>query len=175
MVGRTEDGLHGSSADDDEENWPGLENPLDGATKLPFVAWYHGLVAYTTGSVLAAMQWHRVPGFESGGREDFVRFVQANALAFTARWWSEVGSSSFGENINSYWAGVCLSFTLQSMAVRMPSLACHREWAGALCDKAAGAMKDMPSDAAKGAFGGDDRALRDQVKNYQAMLEKLGI
>jgi hypothetical protein len=174
MVGRTEDGLHGST--DDEDNWPGLAPPsgLGEAGKPPFVAWYHGIVSYTTGSVLAAMAWHRSPGFLAGGPEEFVRFVQANALGFAARWWGEVGSSAFPENLNAYWAGVCLNFTLQSLATRMPSLACHREWAGALCDQAAGAVSDLPTDAAK-EHGADYQKLHDSVQKYQELLTKTGV
>ena len=62
MIGRTEDGLHAAGADPDR--FPpvdldlDLPNPAD-ARKLPFVAWYHGLVVYTAGSVLSAMKWTR--------------------------------------------------------------------------------------------------------------------
>jgi len=179
MVGRTEDGLHGSDSGD-EENWPDLEPPsgFDAAGKLPFVAWYHGVVAHATGSVLAAMRWHKSPGFENGTREDFVRFVQANSLVFAARWWGEVGSGAFGENVNSYWSGVCLSFALQSLATRMPSIACHREWSYTLCDQAAEALKDLPGDKAKDAFdeqfGEQYRKLYDEVRKYQNRLEGMG-
>jgi hypothetical protein len=180
MVGRTEDGLHGSDSDD-EENWPDLEPPagFDAAGKLPFVAWYYGVVAHAAGSVLSAMKWHKSPGFEGGSREDFVRFVQANSLVFTARWWNEVGSGAFGENVNSYWSGVCLSFALQSLATRMPSIACHREWGFTLCDKAAGALKDLPGDTAKDAFdeqfGEEYRKLYGEAQKFQKKLAEMGV
>jgi len=177
LVGRTEDGLHGSSADD-AGYWPPLVGP-DAAGHLPFVAWYQGIVSYTTGSVLAGLKWHREPGFLNGTREDFLRFVQANALAFSARWWGEVGSQAFPENLHAYWSGVCLNFTLQSLAVGMPSTACHREWAKAFCDKVAGGLKDLPPDVAKerfdGAFGPEYRQLYDATKRLRDLAARRGV
>jgi hypothetical protein len=144
MVGRTEDGLHGASID--PRTWPGAA--ADAAGNLPFVAWYEGIVAYTVGSVDAAMRWTREPGFMAGGPEGFKKFVQANALDFSARWWSEVGASAFPENIHNFWSGVCLNYTLQSAALGLPATNCFRHWAGAICDQAAGAAKDLPKELA---------------------------
>ena len=171
MVGRTEDGLHGASAGGGGFPKAGLGS----AGSQPFVAWYTGVVAYTTGSVLTAMSYHNEPGFFTGGPESFVRFVQANALDFCARWWNEVGSGAFPENIHSYWSGVCLNFTLQSLATRMPSLDCHRAWAKAICDQAAGAMKDLPGDKMKKQFGGDLNDLSKRLKNMQAQIDQLDL
>ncbi len=151
MVGRTEDGLHGASAD--PRNWPGAAAGKAG--NIPFVAWYEGIVAYTAGSVISAMNWTRQPGFLNGTPEDFKRFVQANALDFAGRWWSEVGASAFPENIHNYWSGVCLNFTLQSMALGLPATNCFRKWAGAICDQAASTVKDTPKDRA-GKFFDDN-------------------
>lgn len=171
MVGRTEDGLHGASSGGGGFPSAGLGD----AGHLPFVAWYTGIVAYTTGSVLAAMKYHNEPGFFTGGSESFVRFVQANALDFCVRWWDEVGSGAFPENIHSYWSGVCMNFALQSLATRMPSLDCHRAWGKALCDQAAGAMKDLPNDKLKDQFGGNLNDFNKKLKTMQAEVEKLGL
>lgn len=140
MVGRTEDGLHGASID--PASWPGAA--AERAGNIPFVAWYMGIVSYTVGSVDSAMRWTREPGFMAGGPEGFKRFVQANALDFAGRWWSEVGASAFPENMHNYWSGVCLNFTLQSAALGLPGSGCFRQWAGAMCDQAAGAARDLP-------------------------------
>jgi hypothetical protein len=127
LVGRTEDGLHGSIID--PHNWPLYKNV---AGKHPFVAWFEGITAYTTGSVLAAMSWHRERGY-SVTVDDFKIFVQANALEFASGWWDEVGSKSYGNMIEVYWAGVCLNFGLQSMAMALKSDSCKRCWAFNLC------------------------------------------
>ena len=150
MIGRTEDGLHGASSD--PKTWPAAQAGKAG--KLPFVAWYTGLVAYTAGSVDAALRWTRQPGFLNGTPEDLKRFIQANALDFAGRWWADVGASAFPENMHSYWGGVCLNFALQSMALGLPSADCLRQWAGAICDQAAATVKDTPKDQA-GKFFGD--------------------
>ena len=76
LVGRTEDGLHGSLAD--PETWPDL-NPDDldpsqwnphasdafgaAATQQPFTMWFQGITAYTMGSVQGAFDWRNSPGF----------------------------------------------------------------------------------------------------------------
>ncbi len=121
------------------------------------------------------MKYHNEPGFFTGSREDFVRFVQANALDFCARWWDEVGSGSFPENIHSYWGGVCLNFALQAMATQMPSLDCHRAWAKATCDQASGAMKSLPKEKMKEKFGGDVGDLNKRLNNMKEQVGKLPI
>lgn len=161
LIGRTEDGLHGSSAD--AGNWPTFDpykTPgfKQAASQQPFVVWYQGIVSYTSGSVLAAMDWHRQPGFLNGTPEDFKRFVQANALDFSAAWWDEVGSGAFGQFANNYWSGVCLNFTLQSAALGLPSDGCFRRWAENLCNRAANAVKE----AGPGIV---DKALNDLLED----------
>jgi hypothetical protein len=172
MVGRTEDGLHGASID--PRTWP--DAAANAAGNIPFVAWYEGIVAYTMGSVDAAMRWTREPGFMAGGPEGFKRFVQANALDFSARWWSEVGASAFPENMHNYWSGVCLNYTLQSAALGLPATNCFRHWAGAICDQAAGAAKDIPKDLAgpwfDDHFGEQYRKLYGEAKE---LAEKLAL
>jgi hypothetical protein len=171
MVGRTEDGLHGATID--PRSWPGAAAGKAGT--IPFVAWYTGIVAYTMGSVDAAMRWTREPGFMAGGPVGFKRFVQANALDFAGRWWSEVGASAFPENMHNYWSGVCLNFTLQSMALGLPASNCFRQWAGAMCDQAAGALKDIPKEVAGKVF--DDQfgeQYRDLYARAKAWSDRLG-
>jgi hypothetical protein len=167
MVGRTEDGLHGATMD--PRSWPGAA--ASGAGNIPFVAWYMGIVAYTAGSVEAAMRWTREPGFMAGGPEGFKRFVQANALDFCGRWWSEVGASAFPENIHNYWSGVCFNFALQSMALGLPAGNCFRQWAGAMCDQAAGAAKGAPGKAFDDYFGKEYREIYTRAKK---LAEQLG-
>lgn len=172
MVGRTEDGLHGASVD--PRSWPAAAR--DEAGKIPFVAWYTGIVAYTAGSVDAAMRWTRQPGFLNGTPEDLKRFIQANALDFAGRWWSEVGASAFPENMHNYWAGVCLNFTLQSMALGLPATDCLRQWAGALCDQAASTVRDTPKEMTgpffKDHFGGQFQAIYSKAKE---LADRAGI
>ena len=150
LVGRTEDGLHGSVAD--PSSWPpflppgvdlpGLPAPDPG--HLPFIAWYEGIVSYTIGSVDAGLRWHREPGFMSGGPESLKRFVQAHALDYAAAWWAEVGAGAYPENMHSYWSGVCMNYVLQSAALGLPSDACHRRWAEAACNQATDKLKNVP-------------------------------
>lgn len=135
LVGRTEDGLHGSIAH--PLSWPPFRRK---AGKHPFIAWYHGVVAYTTGSVKSAFDWRNSPGFLSGSAKDFSRFVQANALEYAAGWWAEVGKQAFPEFSDHYWAGVCLNFNLQSAALGLPSNACLQLWAEDLCNRMADAF-----------------------------------
>jgi hypothetical protein len=116
-----------------------------------FIAWYHGIVAYTVGSVDAALKWNQSPGFLHGTAEDFSRFVQANALQFVVNWWNSVGSGSFGQDADQFWAGVCLNFALQSHALGLPSAACARRWAEDLCNRMADAL------AAKGEEWAQDK------------------
>lgn len=128
LIGRTEDGLHGAIAD--PHSWPIVDNV---SAKIPLVAWAEGITAYTAGAVQGGLSWHRQPGFLSGSAEDFKRFVQVNGLGFASSWWNEVGSSAYGDNLNAYWAGVCLNFTMQASSFGTPSDACHRRWAEELC------------------------------------------
>src|SRR5262249_16294546 len=105
LIGRTEDGLHGAVAN--PANWPGPRpgsagSPAAGFAAGSFIMGYEGITAYTTGSVLAAMDWHRQPGFLSGSPAAFRNFVQANALNYAAHSWaSQIGGQA-------YWAGVGL-------------------------------------------------------------------
>ncbi len=170
MVGRTEDGLHGATPA--SGGWPNFNPYKNGpfkqaANQLPFVAWYQGVVAYTAGSVQAALMWHRQPGFLNGSPADFKRFVQANALDFTAGWWDKVGAKSFPEHVELFWSGVCLNYTLQSEALGMPPDNCLRRWAENLCNRASDATKEKGKDLAgkalqgyiNGAFGEEFGAL----------------
>jgi hypothetical protein len=141
LVGRTEDGLHGA-----------VGGPQGGvpfsktAGALPFVAWYTGIVSYTAGSVDAMLRFHRQPNFLNMTPDDLKRYVQVHALQFAAGWWNEVGAQSFPENINSYWAGVCLTYVMQSAALGLPNDGCHRHWAQALCNQASDAVKGFPGE-----------------------------
>ena len=172
MVGRTEDGLHGASGD--PRHWPAAAAGKAG--NIPFVAWYEGIVAYTAGSVISAMNWTRQPGFLNGTPEDFKRFVQANALDFAGRWWSEVGASAFPENIHNYWSGVCLNFTLQSMALGLPATNCLRQWAGAICDQAASTVKDTPKDLAGKWFDEHyGNQFQELYKRAKELAERAGV
>eukprot|EP00913_Durusdinium_trenchii_P008797 g8263.t1 len=148
LIGRTEDGLHGAVP---SPRWPGYR-PRLGASH-PYVAWYEGLVAYTAGSVLSAMRWHTTPGFP-GTADDFMRFVQANALEFALDWWGEVASKQYPHLGEFYWAGVCLNFELQSKAFGMPSDACLRRWAEDLCARLLNAGKDLAVDEVKDLLNG---------------------
>jgi hypothetical protein len=173
MIGRTEDGLHGSTPA--SGGWPKYnpyKSPLfkQAGSQLPFVAWYQGVVAYTAGSVVAAMKWHRQPGFLNGTPEDLKRFIQANALDFTAGWWDDVGAKSFPENAEFFWSGVCLNFALQSGALGLPSDDCLRRWAENLCNRAADSVKEKGKDLASGAVNqmldqafGSERAVLIQI------------
>jgi hypothetical protein len=157
LIGRTEDGLHGSTADSD--NWPPFDPTKTpgfpkAAQQLPFVVWYEGIVAYTAGSVNAGLQWHRQPGFLNGSADDFKRFVQANALDFSASWWEEVGSSSAPHLAEYYWSGVCLNFVLQSQALGLPPDGCFRRWARDLCRRAEEAVKDAGPEIVGDALDG---------------------
>jgi hypothetical protein len=118
MVGRTEDGLHGSIAD--PQRWPPFTPDIVGKLPVPqhpFVAWFGGITAYTTGSVTAALRFHEDTGV-SATSEDFGRFVQANALEFAAGWWKDVGSQAYGAMGSHYWSGVCLTFEMQCAAMQ---------------------------------------------------------
>jgi hypothetical protein len=109
VIGRTEDGLHASSA-----AAPGIWPDADIADLASdfvegYLEWFRGIVAYTAGSVQGGLQWHRQPSFINGSREDFAEFVQANALEFSAR----TGGGA------SYWMGVCLNYEMQSAALQL--------------------------------------------------------
>lgn len=162
MIGRTEDGLHGAVP---SPRWPSYTPRA--ASNQPFVAWYQGLVAYTTGSVLSAMQWHREPGFP-GTPDDFKRYVQANALEFAMDWWSEVGSQSFPGMDEYYWSGVCLNFTLQSKALGLPSTGCARRWAEDFCSRMFNAARDQAVDNLKDLFNKQFR------KEWQSFSQHVG-
>jgi hypothetical protein len=131
MVGRTEDGLHGVTAD--PHTWPPFKKLFG---DQPFVAWYAGVTAYTSNSFRAAMQWHREPGFLAGTQEDLKEFIQANALDFTEKWWGDVGSKAHGEAADAFWQGVCFNFGLQASAMGLPGCdRCYRAWARDLCKR----------------------------------------
>ena len=154
IIGRTEDGLHGAVAI--SSRWPQYnpeaEKTVDSATKQaknaaankarqiaagqPFVVWHQGIVAYTTGSVESALRWYRQPGFLSASRDDFNRYIQANALEFSSRWWEGIGKKFAGDpTADNYWSGVCLNHLLQSQALEQPDAGCecYRAWARNLC------------------------------------------
>ena len=120
----------------------------------------------------AGLEWHRQPGFLSGTPEDFKRFVQANALDFSATWWEEVGSSAGGQFANNYWSGVCLNFTLQSKALGMPSDGCFRRWAENICNRAADAVKDAGPEIVGKALDG---LLEDRFGEEKANLIRRAI
>ncbi|KAF0244083.1 MAG: hypothetical protein FD180_2848 [Planctomycetota bacterium] len=173
ITGVTEDGLHGSAADeepgeegdgeggdddgDDEEDgdepdsgWPPF---IPHADDIPFVSWMQGITAYTAGSVVSAMKWHNEPGFFGATSTDFLLFVQENALEYCYTWWEEVGSGE--QNEPFYWSGVCLNFALQSMALPGGTGdGCLRAWARSICNRLSGELADkgieLGSDAAKG-------------------------
>lgn len=175
VVGRTEDGLHGSIADPD--NWPAFDPATvadlpNTAQQVPFVAWYKGIVAYTIGSVTAGLQWHRQPGFASGSADDLKRFIQTNALDASARWWDEVGSSSSPQLADYYWSGVCLNFSLQAVALGLPSDGCLRRWAENLCTRASDAMKAAGPEMGSEALNG---VLEDTYGEERAALIRRGL
>jgi Thrombospondin C-terminal region/von Willebrand factor type A domain len=175
VVGRTEDGLHGSIAD---ASFP--DNVYRAGHD--FITWYQGVVSYTSGSVEAGLRWHRQPGFPNSTPEDFKRFVQANALAYSARWWSEFGDAAFPESVSAYWAGVCLNFTLQSMAFQVPSTDCFRQWGRALCKQLGDKIKGLPGgwlDDQVGKmiddeFGPELREYTDKVKTWYERVNRSG-
>lgn len=103
LVGRTEDGLHGSVANDD--NWPKYTRQVRG-----FIAWYQGVVAYTSGSVDAAFRWGRETNYKFGSPDDFKHFVQANALKFALTAWMKGGANP------AFLHGVATNFSAQTMA-----------------------------------------------------------
>ena len=165
LVGRTEDGLHGSLAD--PETWPDLTpDDLDpsqwnphasdafgaAASQQPFTMWFQGITAYTMGSVQGAFDWRNSPGFRSADPEEFKRFVQANALDHAAEWWADVASQAGGQLAENFWSGVCLNFALQSGALGLRSDGCARKWAEDLCNRARKAVQsageDIPAEAA---------------------------
>lgn len=150
LVGRTEDGLHGSLSA------PGSFPAAAARGAHAFLTWYEGIVNYTIGSVDAGLKWHRQPGFMSGGPEEFKRFVQANALAHAAKWWNEFGWNAYPESVHAYWTGVCLNYTLQSMAMQMPGLDCYRHWGEALCNQLGDKIKSYPDKYLKPDVFADD-------------------
>jgi hypothetical protein len=190
ITGVTEDGLHGSAADeapgeegdgeggdDDGEDEDEAEEPDSGwppfvpsAEDLPFTTWMEGVTMYTAGSVASAMKWHNDPGFIGGTSKDFLLFVQENALEYCYTWWEEVGSSEAGENEAFYWSGVCLNFALQSMALPGGTGdGCLRAWARSICNRMSGKLAnkgiELGSDAAKSL-------IKDSFgKEWLAMLE----
>jgi hypothetical protein len=164
LVGRTEDGLHGSLAD--PESWPNLDpddldpspwNPhasdafRSAATQQPFVMWFQGVTAYTAGSVMGAFDWRRSPGAASADPEAFKRFVQANALDHAAEWWADVASQAGGQLAENFWSGVCLNFTLQSAAMGLRSDGCARKWGEDLCNRMRDALQSAGEDLASEA------------------------
>ena len=163
VVGRTEDGLHGSIAAD-LMRWPARK----AAGKHPFVAWYQGIVAYTTGSVVGALKWHSSEAFE-GTNKDFARFVQVNALQFSLDWWGEIGLNVITEHGYAYWEGVCMNFAFQSHALGNPIGGddCFRTWASVLCEQLIEeTLKMLPVDYVKGwILGKKDSAA------WSAMVE----
>ena len=175
MIGRTEDGLHGVTAD--PHTWPPFKKLFG---DQPFVAWYAGVTAYTANSFRAAMQWHREPGFLAGTPKDLKEFIQANALDFTEKWWGDVGSEAHGEAADAFWQGVCFNFGLQASAMGLPGCdKCFRAWARDLCkryrEKAIEKPKEALDEAAKNAieegFGKEWQALlqgvREQAKDSE--------
>ena len=151
ISGVTEDGSHGSAADEDageegdgeggdddgkEEEpaseqdetdslWPAYSGDPD---DLPYVAWMKATTTFTTGSVLAAMQWKPKPGFAQATPQDFLAFVSENALEYSAAWWDEVCSGD--PNAAMHWRGVSLNFALSSLALPAgDGDGCFRAWA----------------------------------------------
>jgi hypothetical protein len=139
IVGRTEDGLHGSVVG--IEAGGGAQEAAEA-----FLAWYAGIVAYTSGSVYGALTWHSDPNFLGGTSEDFARFVQANGLSVAMRWWDEVGSERHEGKAGPYVLGVCTNFGMQSIALRFGDIAsleqCFRLAAVAVCQDAESMLKD---------------------------------
>jgi hypothetical protein len=169
LIGRTEDGLHGSVAA------PGSFPEAVFRGGHAFLSWFQGIVSYTTGSVDAAFKWNKQPGFLTGGSEGFKRFVQANALQFAARWWNEFGWAAYPESIHAYWTGVCLNFTLQSMAFEMPSLDCYRRWGEALCKQIGDKAKGLPGNVLGSGVGGPlNKEFDDALGNYLASVKAVG-
>jgi len=163
MVGRTEDGLHGVTAD--PHTWPPFKK-LYGDQR--FVAWLAGVAAYTGGSARAGMRWHREPGFLAGTAKDLKEFIQANALDFTEKWWSDVGSEAHGESADAFWSGVCFNFSLQATAMGLPGCnKCYRAWVVDLC-------KRYRQKIIEGAKEKLDEAAEEAIKkNFQAEWETL--
>ncbi|HUT34336.1 MAG TPA: VWA domain-containing protein [Planctomycetota bacterium] len=142
MLGRTEDGLHGVTAD--PHTWPPFKK-IYGDQR--FVAWVTGVSAYTGASARAAMTWHREPGFLGGSATDLKEFIQANALDFTEQWWSDVGSEAHGEAPDAFWSGVCFNFGLQAAAMGLPDCdKCYRAWIRDLCRRYRQKIIDAPKE-----------------------------
>lgn len=174
IVGRTEDGLHGSSAAG-LGNWPAYEpsdfDPRDfaPASRTGIVAWQEGIVAYTAGSVKAAFDWRNSPGFLQGSADDFARFVQANALDYVVDVWGE-------QRDDAFWSGVCLNFTLQSAALQLPSAACHRRWFEDACLRMMDELKERAQEGLTQSvsgylnenFGAEMGTLLIEVGEYSA-------
>ena len=142
VIGRTEDGLHSSSAAD-LIRWPQRR-----AREQPYVAWVSGITAYTAGSVLAAMGWHRQQDSLQSSPDDFKRFVQSQALEYVIEWSGELAPNTGTAGGDAFWKGVCLNFELQSAALELEGAErCYRAWATRLCeDVLVGAIQSAPGE-----------------------------
>jgi hypothetical protein len=101
-IGRTEDGLHGSWAGgfsggmfggrglEGGLNWPLMKSdripPLH-----PMAAFVRGVSTYSAGSVVAALQWYKQPGFLTASSFDFMNYVMVNALQNVFAWHKGIG------------------------------------------------------------------------------------
>ena len=98
-IGRTEDGLHAGSSPPGVFGAPGVKGTLSWPLNVkgslsgmpPIAAFVKGVSTYSAGSVVAALQWHKQPGFLTASSYDFMNYVMVNALQNVFAWHDGIG------------------------------------------------------------------------------------
>lgn len=98
-IGRTEDGLHAGSSPPGVFGAPGIKGTLSWPLNVkgslsgmpPIAAFVKGVSTYSAGSVVAALQWHKQPGFLTASSYDFMNYVMVNALQNVFAWHDGIG------------------------------------------------------------------------------------